>query len=628
MISKHRLSVALLLGGISVCVLAQAADPNPPSMRSTRGAWPIRRQWNRAETLHYARWMENIFEKKTKGTVEQRTAKIERIVTDPEMNLLMDPAFLGEGGNPQLSRRVIHRVHNMIDCGKFTAFLPAYYAYRRALPWMSAYVRSGDRADVRNAAFTIPVGDANSFLSGSTSAFFQQAINGFSSGNYRVELTGRNAELSDTVPVAITREFLLPGCVNYVDGHCLLLAKVTEYGELRFLNASTTKTRDIFTYNGLNTVHGITPRGEDPENEWKGCFQGLRVFRYPIAETNSQGRVIRVRRRTNAEMAEFGFSTEQYDRAREMTEEHAILEGGIRAQSFHDFIRLRMKTVDTIAPLRFMEDYIGEIVEAYRFREQFVQEAWQDHNRHGPVVYPEEQEKENIFQAFGRWETWSSPSSDVDRRNLYFYLADWLEYAIRWFGLMPEATDLAGLEKYEIRTQADLARALIEEKNRIFAERSITYTNSKGEQVTLTLTDIEGRLYDLSFDPNHPPELRWGAPMGSAERASAPSTYTPVPSGAKVPMEEAYKLEAFYRTVCQRETETSYLRQMFTEGYPVRSKLDRQLQKWSYQDEPTEAIQAWLKSLEPEPPEPPYVLVPHDRAEELLGERTPPGQDQ
>jgi hypothetical protein len=30
----------------------------------------------------------------------------------------------------------------------------------------------------------------------------------------------------------VTSEFLLPGCVNYVDGHCLMLALVSEYGEL------------------------------------------------------------------------------------------------------------------------------------------------------------------------------------------------------------------------------------------------------------------------------------------------------------------------------------------------------------------------------------------------------------
>lgn len=580
---RARVLIALLL----LCLLVGAAvadDPNPPSIHWTSGAWAIRRQWTPGETAHYAEWMEHLYRMKTKGSVDQRCAKLERLLTDPEMNLLETPAFLGDGSNPQLPRDVIQSMHHMMDCGKFTAFMPAYYAYRRALPWMTAVVVSG-RGDIRTSPFNTPVGCANSFTSGSPGAFFRNAVGSFISGNYRVNLTGKNAHLSDTVPVAINRRYLLPGCVNYVDGHCLLLARVSEYGELHFLNCSTTKTRDIFTYNGMNTVSGITPRGTSPDGEWDGCFQGMRVPRYPIAITDARGRVTQVRRRTDEEMKEFGFSTEQYDIIREITQKQFITEGELRPQSFHDFIRLRMKTVDSIAPVKFMEEYVNELLEAYVFRAQFVQDAWSEVQANGPIVYPEDRRNENIFQALGRWETWSSPSSDVDRRNKYFYLADWLEYAVRLFGVIPKFVDLTGLEKYTIQSQADLAKALIAEKNRIFAGRSMEYTNSIGRKVTLTLLDIEERLYDLSFDPNHPPELRWGAPMGSEERASAPERYTPLPTGEKIAMEDAYRWEAFYRSLCERETDVSCLRGMFTTGYPIRDKLDAQVGKWAYATE-------------------------------------------
>ncbi len=613
-------AVALLLLASSAAAAAAESIPrcpNPPSIRGG-GAWPIRRQWTPEEVRHYARWVENIFDKKTQGTVEQRTAKIERILTDPEMNLLEHPDFRGAGSNPQLPRSVIRLAHNVMDCGKFTVFLPSYYAYRRALPWMVTYVRSGG-GDVRTAPANIPAGNANSHTTSSVEAFFRNTLQGFSSGNYRVELHGPNSEQSDTLPVAIDPDHLLPGCVNYIDGHCLLLGKVTPYGELRFLNASTTTTRDIFTYNGMNAVVGAPVDSESRLNQWEGCYQGLRVFRYPVAETDSSGRVIRVRRRTDEEMKAFGFSIEQYTRLEEMVTQRFIQEGDLRPESFHDFIRIRLKTVDSLAPLPYMDEYADEIVQVYALREDFVQDAWRDVQKNGPIVYPAERPDENIFQAFGRWETWSSPSSDVDRRNKYIYLADWVDYAVRWFGMMPEATDLTGLEAYDIRSQADLAKALLAEKERIFEERGIEYAKSNGDKVRLTLSEIERRLYDLSFDPNHPPELRWGAPIGSEERASAPQTYTPVPDGTRVPMEEAYRLQAFYRSVSQRETEMSFLLGMFTEGYPVRPKFDRQVAKWFYREEPTEAISEWLVATgraEPEgpaePEEPPYILVPRD----------------
>lgn len=585
--------VVITVVALMIAPAALAVDPNPPSIRSDRGAWPIRRQWTPAETRHYAQWVEHIYKMKTEGSVEQRLAKVDRILTDPEMNLLLDPAFAGESANPQLSAGIIRSVNNVMDCAKFTALMPAYYSYRRALPWMASYVTSTG-GDVRTSNSNIPVGALNSFTTGSAGKFFSDLMSGVNSGNYRVEPFAKNSELSDTLPVSIDAEYLLPGTMNYTDGHCLLLGRVSEYGELHFLNASINVTRDIYTYNGLNTVVGITPRNTDDSNPYKGCFQGLRVFRYPIAETDAKGRVTKVRRRTNEEMKEFGFSYEQYDRSLEMTTTQHIEFGELRPQSLHDYIRMSLKRVDQISPIKFMEQYADELADVFKFREEFVQGAWQDVLRNGPITYPEQQSDNNIFQSVGRWETWSSPSSDVDRRNKYFYFADWVDYAIRWFGMMPEAVDMTGLEKYDIRSQADFARALVEEKRRMFRERGIDYTNSRGEKVYLTLEAIEDRLYDLSFDPNHPPELRWGAPIGTAERAGAPERATPVTSGAKVPMEQAYRLQYYYRCVGQRETEMSILRGMFTEGFPIRDKFDGQIATWFGRDEPTEAIAAWL----------------------------------
>ncbi|MCX5770022.1 MAG: hypothetical protein NTZ09_07095, partial [Candidatus Hydrogenedentes bacterium] len=452
---------------------------------------------------------------------------------------------------------------------------------------------------------------------GSASDFITQASIRYSSGNYRVNLTGRNAGLSDTLPVAIDPKYLMPGCMNYTDGHSLVLAKIDDYGELHFLNCSTTETRDIFTYNGMNTVAGITPRGYDETGEWNGCYQGLRVLRFPIALVNSAGDVVGIRRRTNEEMKEFGFSTEQYEIIRELISNQFIAEGTLKPQSFHDLIRLRMKRVDHIKPLEFLEAYADELLEIYQIREQFVQDAWRDVLQNGPIVYPEEQRDENIFQANGRWETWSSPSSDVDRRNKYFYLADWMDYAIRCYEMMPQFVKLDGLEKYNVQSQAGLARALIDEKRRIFRAHSMTYKKSNREQVPLTLVDIEERLYDLSFDPNHPPELRWGAPAGSPELASAPERYTPVPNGERIPMKETYLWESYYRCLGLRETGMSALRGMFTEGFPVRKKLDQQLAKWFLFEQPI-AVTASAKPPQPAPAPAPkststrvHVLVPH-----------------
>jgi hypothetical protein len=139
---------------------------------------------------------------------------------------------------------------------------------------------------------------------------------------------------------------------------------------------------------------------------------------------------------------------------------------------------------------------------------------------------------------------------------------------------------LKGLEPYYVEDRGNLARALVAEKDRIFKTKTMEYTNSAGEKVALTLLDIEKRLYDLSFDPNHAPELRWGAPLGSAEVTTAKLIDTPVPDGRTVVLADAFKKQAYYRSLCARETTESYLTEMITSGFPVRDKYDGQLMKW------------------------------------------------
>lgn len=585
---------AVILLGVGSMPIWAAEDPNPPTLTSEGGAWPIRRQWTVPETHHFARWIQHIYRMKCEGTPEQRRAKIERVLTDPEMNLLLDPDFAGEGANPQLPPELMFEMHRRLDCGKLTVALSSYYAYRRALPWMISIVRSCDGSDLRSAPYNIPVGELNSFTAPSLEAFFVPAIQYFCTGNYRVSPYGPNAEQSDTVPVAIDPEHLIPGAMHYLDGHVLILADIDRHGELRFLDATTATSRDIYTFNGLNAVMGIPPRRSgEAGKEYAACLQGLKIFRYPIAETDETGKVIRVRRRTNEEMKAFGFSTEQYDKIEEMVTQQRIQEEDLALESFHELIQWRMRTSDRVHPIEFINGYADQLVELFTMREQFVQEAWADVQQNGPIPFPENSRDENVFTANGRWGQWSSAGLDVDIRNRYYYLAEWIDNAIRWFNRKPDFVNLEGLEYYYLGDRGNLARAIVAEKERIFGRRSFTYTNSIGEPVRLTLQDLESRLYDLSFDPNHPPELRWGARPGSPEARSSRKSDTPLPNGTIVPMEEAYRREAYYRAIGERETTESYLAGMFTDGFPTRPKFNEHMAKW-------------IVSAEPVPP-----LVPH-----------------
>jgi hypothetical protein len=576
-----------VFGLVFVSLPSRAADPNPPSFHCERGAWPICRQWNVAETRHFAKWIEHIYDVKSGGTREQRLARLERVLTDPAINLLLDPDFAGSGCNDQLDLATIRAMHNVLDCAKLTVALSSYYSYRRGLPWMASHVRASNGTDVRIADSTIPSGEMISFEYDSADRFFRDAITGTCTGNFRVELDGTNAGMSDTLPVAIARDHLLPGCMYYVDGHVLVLAKITADGQPRFLDATTAASRDIYTFNGFYAISGAAPKQAAPGREYAGCFRGYRVFRWPIAEFNEKGEVSRVRRRTDAEMAEFGYSTEQYDKLADLIAGKNVLENGTTIQSFRHFMQLRLRTSNELNPGADLRKCVSELVALLEERERRVQYAWRDVLQNGPVQFPEELSHANVFTASGRWGELATALSDSVCRAKYFELMERIDNAIAWFDVRSEDVNLDGLNKHAIWSHADLASAVLRAKNRIFGDAKFTYVNSTGQPVQLSLLDFEKRLYSLSFDPNHPPEIRWGAEPGSPEASAAPDTKTPSSRGGDIPMAEAYRRQAYYRSLTHWEPDPSDLSGMATEGFPVPTRLDEYIGgKWIDQPSP------------------------------------------
>lgn len=566
-----RTLIALFVTAVSLPTLA--AETNPASIKSDKGAWPLYRQWTPAEVDRYAKWIEHVFEKKLNGTREQQLAKLERVLTDPDMNLLLDPSFVGEPSNPQIDAQTLRAGHTILDCGKLTVFFGAYYSYRRGLPWMATYVRACDGGDLRTCAYTTPGGDTSNLDYPTPYDFIKDAVQGFCTGNYRVEPDRPGAERSDTVPVAITPQTLKPGAMFYLDGHVLFVAQIDPYGEIRFLDATTSTTRDIYTHNRMNAVTGITPmqQGDQP---YSGCFRGFRVTRWPIAETDSSGNVIRVRRRTDEEMKQFGYSTEQYAKLAELTRTGRIVEGNVAVDSIHDFIRLRMRSARNIDPMKLLDDYAMRLLQLAQEREKLVQAGWKSAQSEGPIPFPEGSRDANIYNANGRWGDLSTTALDTRIRGEYFAMISDLESAVNWYKFKPDFVKLPQQMKKGVWGQADLAMSLAMAKEKAFHARRFAYTNSQGKQIMLTLADLEQRIYDISFDPNHAPEFRWGAPAASGEAQTAILTATPLPNGKAVPVKEAYARQAFYRTMTYRDIEETHLETMVTSGFPILSKFN------------------------------------------------------
>jgi hypothetical protein len=124
----------------------------------------------------------------------------------------------------------------------------------------------------------------------------------------------------------------------------------------------------------------------------------------------------------------------------------------------------------------------------------------------------------NIYGADGDWESFSSPGRDGRLRASFR-------------GLFAHVND-----SFTAVTNADptvawsgTAKELIDAYKGIWAQHlptcKVTYTGSTGTGVSLNLADIQERLFQLSFDPYHCAEMRWGAyPQHASEAASCNTT--------------------------------------------------------------------------------------------------------
>jgi hypothetical protein len=106
----------------------------------------------------------------------------------------------------------------------------------------------------------------------------------------------------------------------------------------------------------------------------------------------------------------------------------------------------------------------------------------------------------NIYGAEGDWEAFSSPGRDQRLRASFRNLKQFVT---------------------QKATNPDIAKKLLSVWNEQQASCKVSYPNSIGIETELTLNDVQARIFDLSFDPYHCAEMRWGAyPTDAAEFAT------------------------------------------------------------------------------------------------------------
>ncbi len=354
------------------------------------------------------------------------------------------------------------------DCADLPYLVRAYVAYKLRLPFSYVSEISGKGGDERYSKGNKPLKFKDQDYFSSPQQLFNQVVL-INSGYFRMDV---NCETSDHYPIKINKKNLTPGTIYYdPDGHVALVAKVLDNGRIRLIDAHPDKSISKPWF-GTKFSKGSKNNG--------GGFKKWRQIRY-----TSEGKTIRTQ---NHNLKDYS-ATDQYQKSYSINGKSGI--------GFHDYVRLAMANSNSRSdPMTEFVFMMQDIFEDIRYRAIAVDVAIQKgcNLKPHPSSLPY-----NIYGTDGIWEELSTPSRDAR-----------LKVAFREFYDTTRQMVL-NAEKYDRQTAKALAYNFILKYDELSPKLFITYVNSAGRSVRLTFDDVNQRLFDLSFDPYHAIEYRWGA---------------------------------------------------------------------------------------------------------------------
>lgn len=391
------------------------------------------------------------------------------------------------------------------DCTDMVYVLRGYYAWKRGLPFGfqdavairgnprpgddARYSEGGNRV-LSRAAITHPEGrapkDGPKLLRG--------LFNIVSTAMLRVDARDEKSPYTDFYPVTITREAVRPGSVAYdVYGHVSIVYDVDVDGRVYLISSHPdyTVTRELFGRHVAQT-----------QPELGGGLKAWRPVRLVGATRTARGTYVggQVVAVANSQLADF--SLEQHvgtepDASGAWDRGRFVFNG--RALPYHEFVRARLRAPgQKIDPLAEMASATSAMCSALISRKTAVNLAVYAGL---PARAAPERLPPNIYGTYGDWERYATPSRDARLKTQAVELRQLAEDLVR--------EEAAG--NPEISFVGDLPAALFDIYDRGAKACQLNYRRSDGSVVKLTMDHAVKRLFDLSFDPFHCPERRWGA---------------------------------------------------------------------------------------------------------------------
>jgi len=393
------------------------------------------------------------------AVAQRRCRRLDACLRDADANLLFDPMI---DSNISLN----------VDCGDLPYVLRGYFSFKRRLPFGFVCQVRGTGVDIRYMSGVTPARFCSWRQYKSPRALLRTMTGQVHSGMYRM---APEVETSDFYPVIMDRRAVRPGTVYYdPNGHVLTVGEVRPDGTVYLLDGHPDGSLTWKRF-GQAFAQGGRSLG--------GGFKNFRPLRL-VGEA--------LVRAPNRELSFFDGQS-QWDRS--------LWSVSGTPGDYHAWVR-RSLTVpaEQPDPVADFRDAIRAVCRDVSDRLEAVETAVEA----GIPSHPHPADLPwNIYGSEGDWEAYATPSRDARLKAAFRELN-------QAAAAVPDGSSLL----------SGLQQAWLEESAR--PECRFNYLNSALKPTALTLDDVLDRLFLMSFDPYHCPELRWGAPADSAEAATCP----------------------------------------------------------------------------------------------------------
>lgn len=389
------------------------------------------------------------------------------------------------------------------DCADLPYTLRGYFAWMNGLPFAfaSAVAPNGYTRDIRYVAAGNRVIEKMAVINQAGQKpvdgveMLRRITNHVSSAMYRYHPEEKRGLPADHYSASVAPQSIRPGTTIYdPNGHLTVVYRVDPDGRIHYIDAhpDNSITRGVY---GRKFVRSRPTMGAG--------FKNWRPVRLVGATRAADGSLVggRYEYAANSDLPDF--SVDQYF-GNATPNQSRWQSGGFafngQQLDYYDWVRAavagRNLVYDPVAETRNM---MQSLCDDLTYRVHAVDEAVAAgiNRKPQPSRLPA-----NIYGTSGEWETYSTPSRDARLKTSFVELRD--EIA-RFVDLVDAGSKRVAYDGPDIRA------GLLEVYRTEIAACRITYTNSDSKPVTLTFEQVQDRLFDLSFDPYHCAERRWGA---------------------------------------------------------------------------------------------------------------------